>query len=105
MALNDRAKDKDNATQEEKKIIENAKKEVKDIEEAETNGAAWAFRWVSVLPCALVLVFGLIAFSDRIRGGYQAVHITDGKPGGAGPIAHAPSARSDGVKGAGGIQT
>jgi MFS family permease len=93
--LNERAKQGD----------EDARKEVKIIEEAETNGAAWAFRWVSVLPCILIFVFGVIALSDRIRGGYQAVHITDGKPGTNGPIGLAPTPRSDAIKGSGGIQT
>jgi hypothetical protein len=49
------------------------------IRNAEKNGAAWAFRWVSVLPCILVVVFGLIALTDRLRGGYKAVHISEGK--------------------------
>jgi MFS family permease len=67
------------------------------IEQAEKSGAAWAFRWVAVLPCVLVVIFGLIALGDRLRGGYKAVHIHDtGPPSGNGesapPLAHtAPS--------------
>jgi hypothetical protein len=57
-----------------------AQQEEQAIQNAEKNGAAWAFRWVAVLPCVLVVVFGLIALTDRLRGGYKAVHITDGKP-------------------------
>jgi hypothetical protein len=49
----------------------------KGVEKAEAVGAAWAFRWVAVLPCILVFIFGAIALSDRLRGGYKAVHIGD----------------------------
>lgn len=38
---------------------------------AERQGAAWAFRWVAVLPCVLIVVFGLIAIYDALRGGYK----------------------------------
>jgi fucose permease len=60
---------------------EDAKQKDQAVRNAEKNGAAWAFRWVTVLPCILVVIFGLIALTDRLRGGYQAVHITEGKPG------------------------
>jgi hypothetical protein len=51
-------------------------KEVKEgVDEAEKSGAAWAFRWVAVLPCVLVVIFGLIAIIDLLRGGYKAVHL------------------------------
>jgi fucose permease len=59
-----------------------AQKEVlrdkQDIAEAEKIGAAMAFRWVTILPAVLVLIFGLIALTDWKRGGYKAVHIHDG---------------------------
>jgi MFS family permease len=90
-AVNEQAKKHDSQAEKEEKIIENAEK----------NGAAWAFRWVAVLPCLLVVVFGLIALSDRLRGGYKAVHITDGHP----PVVdgrpgHAPApVRSETFKG------
>jgi hypothetical protein len=42
---------------------------------AETEGARFAFRWVAVLPCILVVIFGSIALLDKLRGGYKAVHI------------------------------
>jgi MFS family permease len=83
-----------------------AKTEKEDIDNAERNGAAWAFRWVAVLPCILIVVFGLITLSDRLRGGYKAVHITDGKTGGNGTLGHTPAhSRPDAIKGSGGIQT
>src|SRR5262249_30267387 len=46
------------------------------IAQAEAVGAAMAFRWVSILPCVLVVIFGAIAIKDRMSGGYQAVHLT-----------------------------
>jgi MFS family permease len=51
--------------------------DVSKVEQAEAIGAGYAFRWVAVLPCILVVIFGLIAISDRLRGGYKAVHIHD----------------------------
>lgn len=46
-----------------------------EVKRAEAVGAAMAFRWVSLLPCFLVLIFGSIALYDRLRGGYQAVSL------------------------------
>jgi hypothetical protein len=51
-------------------------------DQAKRVGFSMAFRWVSLLPLALVFIFGAIAISDRLRGGYQAVHIA--------PAAQAP---------------
>jgi MFS family permease len=48
------------------------------IAAAEASGAAWAFRWVAVLPCVLVVIFGLIAISDKLRGGYKAEELSSG---------------------------
>lgn len=63
-----------------------AEKAKEAIDSAEASGAAWAFRWVAVLPCVLVVIFGLIAIGDKLRGGYKAVHIGDhGKPTGKEP--------------------
>lgn len=45
------------------------------VEAAQRVGFSMAFRWVAVLPCILVFLFGAIALSDRLRGGYKAVHI------------------------------
>ncbi len=53
-----------------------------------------------------MVVFGLIALSDRLRGGYKAVHITDGRTSGNGTLGHAPThSRPDAFKGSGGVQT
>ena len=40
-------------------------------------GFSMAFRWVSILPLALVFIFGAIALFDKSRGGYKAVHIDE----------------------------
>jgi MFS family permease len=47
------------------------------VRDAETEGARYAFRLVAVLPCILVVIFGILAISDRLRGGYKAVHISE----------------------------
>jgi fucose permease len=51
-------------------------------EDAKKVGFSMAFRWVSILPLALIFIFGAIALSDRMKGGYKAVHIEDaiGRP-------------------------
>lgn len=41
------------------------------IVDAEKEGAAFAFRYVSALPAVLVVVFGLIALRDKALGGYR----------------------------------
>jgi MFS family permease len=46
------------------------------VENAEKMGGAYAFRWVAVLPCLLIVIFGAIAVTDRLRGGYKAEHIS-----------------------------
>jgi hypothetical protein len=38
---------------------------------AQSEGAKWSFRYVSILPVILVFIFGGIALSDRARGGYK----------------------------------
>ncbi len=43
---------------------------------AEAEGAAWAFRWTAVMPAVLVVIFGLIALIDKLRGGYRAEILT-----------------------------
>jgi MFS family permease len=53
------------------KLAELAKTQKTEVTAAEIEGARQAFRTVSVLPVALVLIFGAIAISDRIRGGYK----------------------------------
>ena len=44
---------------------------------ARNRGFTMAFRWVSLLPAALVLIFGMIALYDRARGGYRPELITE----------------------------
>ena len=44
---------------------------------AEVEGARWAFRWTTVLPAILVVIFGLIALYDKLRGGYKAEKINE----------------------------
>jgi hypothetical protein len=48
-----------------------------EIANAEAEGASMAFRWVTVLPAILIVIFGAIALSDRMRGGYKAIHISE----------------------------
>ncbi len=60
-----------------KKIDTDAVKKLTDdnketVSEAEAQGAAMAFRYVSALPLALVVIFGLIAIRDKALGGYKA---------------------------------
>ncbi len=41
------------------------------VAEAQKEGAKWSFRYVSVLPVVLILLFSGIALYDRARGGYK----------------------------------
>ena len=51
--------------------------------QAQSVGFAMAFRWVSILPTVLVLIFGGIVLYDRSQGGYKAVELSPGMgPGG-----------------------
>jgi MFS family permease len=60
--------------------------DLQEVQKAETVGAAHAFRWVAVLPSILVIIFGLIALTDKLRGGYRAVHISEGMEEEATPL-------------------
>lgn len=51
---------------------------VKAVASAEIVGARQAFRKVAYLPMALIVIFGLIAFVDKLRGGYKAEVLTTG---------------------------
>jgi fucose permease len=42
-----------------------------EVDRVEAEGAKQAFRYVSMLPVLLVIIFGTIAVSDRARGGYK----------------------------------
>ena len=50
-------------------------KNVAALKEAEKQGAALAFRSVSVLPVVLVVLFGLMLIYHQARGGYRAVTV------------------------------
>lgn len=52
------------------------------VRQAEAVGAAYAFRWVAVLPGLLVLIFGAVALLDRLRGGYRPVQLGPASPPG-----------------------
>jgi MFS family permease len=41
------------------------------VDAAEAAGAQQAFRRVAILPVILVVIFGAIAITDRLRGGYK----------------------------------
>jgi MFS family permease len=45
------------------------------LRQAEAIGFASAFRWMSLLSAVLVVVFGLIALTDWLGGGYKAVRL------------------------------
>ncbi len=66
--------------------IPKSKKEDSPLQKAEAQGAAYAFRWVALLPAILVFIFGAIALTDRLRGGYKQVHIHEGTTEEATPL-------------------
>jgi MFS family permease len=53
------------------KLQELGKAQPDVVKSAEIQGARQAFRTVAVLPVILVVIFGAIAISDRLRGGYK----------------------------------
>jgi hypothetical protein len=53
--------------------------EAEAVKQAEAVGAAMTFRWVAVMPCILIVIFGAIALFDRARGGYKQVHLSPEK--------------------------
>ena len=42
-----------------------------EVARAQSEGAKWSFRYVALLPVALIFLFGSIALYDRSRGGYR----------------------------------
>jgi len=46
-------------------------REVKLASEAQSLGYRMAFRWVSILPAALIVIFSGVILYDRARGGYR----------------------------------
>jgi hypothetical protein len=51
------------------KFPEGAKR--KSPTSAQADGHRWAFRWVALMPVALVVLFSGIFLYDRSRGGYK----------------------------------
>jgi MFS family permease len=58
-----------------------------EIKKAEVSGASNALRVTAYMPALLVVIFGLIAIYDRLRGGYRAVKLPTN--GYAGPLSDA----------------
>jgi hypothetical protein len=46
------------------------------VEKAEASGASFALTRIAVMPIALVVIFGLVAAFDKLRGGYRAEVLT-----------------------------
>jgi hypothetical protein len=66
------------AGQELQALLEQAKTDqsaAATLEAARVSGAAMPFRWTSLLPVVLAVVFGLIWLRDRARGGYKVVRL------------------------------
>jgi len=51
--------------------LNNSLAERDQVTAAEATGFKMAFRWVSVLPCILIVLFSGIVLYDRSRGGYR----------------------------------
>jgi MFS family permease len=60
-----------------KKAGEEPSELYQSVEKAEVEGARWAFRWTTVLPLVLIVIFGLVALYDFLRGGYKAERINE----------------------------
>src|SRR4029077_13092874 len=56
---------------EQKSLVEKDAPVIEDVNKAEAEGASWAFRWTTVMPAALVGIFGLIAVVDKLAGGCE----------------------------------
>src|SRR5439155_1357860 len=61
---------------EQAQVVERYTPTIQTVEQAEAQGAAWSFRWTTVLPCVLIVIYGLIGLVDKMRGGYRQVHLT-----------------------------
>ena len=46
------------------------------MDKALSIASSYSFKWVAVLPAALLIVFGIIWLSDKAKGGYKAVKLT-----------------------------
>jgi hypothetical protein len=67
-------------------LVERNQPVIQQVKDAEAYGAAWAFRWASVMPAVLILIYGFIGLVDKLRGGYKQVHLSTGPPVGAPPV-------------------
>ena len=56
-----------------------------EVARARSEGAKWSFRYVAVLPVALIFIFGAIALTDRARGGYRPERLESDPPPGPDP--------------------
>jgi MFS family permease len=54
-----------------------AEEDVARIDSARAFGAKMTFRWVTVLPVLLLIIYGAIWLYDKSRGGYQAVKLKE----------------------------
>ena len=53
------------------------------VKAAESVGFSMAFRWVSVLPVVLIVIFGGIVIRDKAAGGYRPEELAAAKSEGA----------------------
>jgi MFS family permease len=60
--------------------IEKNEPTIQAVKRAEKEGAAWAFRWTTAMPVALIVIFGFIGLIDKARGGYKQVHLAKEPP-------------------------
>jgi len=58
-------------------------KELAAVKAAESVGFSMAFRWVSVLPLFLIVIFGGIVIRDKAAGGYRPEELAAAKSEGA----------------------
>jgi MFS family permease len=62
--------------QEKIKNLQEGTHEYQVVQEAKQEGFSQAFRWVALyVTLPLIFIFGAIALSNRMRGGYRAIHI------------------------------
>jgi MFS family permease len=62
------------------RAIDEKSPEGEAVSKAVSFGASFALRRIALMPCVLIVIFGLIALGDRLRGGYKAVRLTMDRP-------------------------
>jgi MFS family permease len=72
------------------KALDKESSEGKAVSAAEVSGASFALTRISVMPAILVIVFGLVALVDKMRGGYRQVHLTTAPVAPRQPVHAAP---------------